>query len=85
MVNVWDATTGIELFNFPHLPNIQDAAWSSDDTRVITWSSQNIFRSWSVDLYDYIALAEARLLRPMSNQERQQFFLPTYTPSPPPN
>lgn len=81
MVNIWDAATGIELFNFPHPPDVQDARWSPDDKRVITWSSRNIFRSWSVDLYDYIALAEARLLRPLNNEERQRFFLPTYTPT----
>jgi WD40 repeat protein len=80
-VRVWDVSSGYRTVVLPHPNGLRGAAWTADPSRVLTWSADGA-RVWLVDVRSLIALGETQRVRDLSNQERADILLPTYTPSP---
>jgi hypothetical protein len=83
-VQVWDVINGRLLFAIPFATDIEGAVWSADDSRILTWSQDGTVNVWMVDLDQLVTLGDSLLYRPLNNEERAEFFLPTLAPTPTP-
>ncbi len=60
---------------------VNGSVWNADETRVLTWSEDGTARVWPGSVEELIAYARSQVVRPLSNEQRQQFFLPTLPPT----
>jgi hypothetical protein len=73
-VRVWDGETG-ELVSILRHDETAKAVWLPGARSVRTISADGSARDWVVDIDRLLKMAQGRTLVPMSNQEREQFFL----------
>ncbi|MBN1679617.1 MAG: protein kinase [Anaerolineae bacterium] len=89
---VWDVDSGQDVLRLQgHAGRIWSAAWDTGHTRILTASDDGTARIWTAwpDLDSLLHAASELITRPLSDDQREQFFLPqTETPptptSPPP-
>jgi WD40 repeat protein len=81
-VRVWDDANGQELFVLAHDDTVRGAAWNTTETRILTWTAGGILREWVVNAPELIEIGRSRPLDPLTNAERQRFFLPLFNPPP---
>jgi hypothetical protein len=82
-VRIWDGETG-ELVSILRHDNTAKAVWLPDARSVRTISYDGSVRDWIVDIDRLLEMARGRTLVPMSNQEREQFFLAAHPSTPTP-
>ncbi len=83
---LWDAVTGREISTLPgHTGEITAADFSPDGRTVLTASTDHTVRQYVVNIQDLLALAQTRVTRPFTPEERATYLgeaLPTPTPLP---
>ncbi len=81
-VRLWDAQTGIELRRFTgHQDSVYTAIFSPDGQQIVTASKDQTARLWVTDTRRLIDGVCARLLRDLTDEERQQYGIGDKTPS----
>ncbi|GEM_PF-2339374 len=86
--HIVNAITGERLYELPNTSDLSGAdggaIWTHVNgyNQIISWANSWV-RIWTVDSDNLITLAESQLFLPLSDGYRQQFFLPTFTPTPP--
>ena len=78
---VWNVANGAELLVLRHTGAVDGALWSVAEDRILTWTSAGEARQWVVDVRELIDIGRERVLIPLTNAERQAFFLPTLQPT----
>jgi|GEM_PF-1399275 len=77
---VWEVDKNYRMVILRQPSGLRGASWTTDPKRVLTWA-QDGARVWTVDISGLITIGEALKVRELSNSERAQLILPTYTPS----
>jgi WD40 repeat protein len=83
-VQMWDAINAESVFSLEHGNPVSGAIWSDDGTRLLVWSEDGSICAYLIDLEQLLQLAQSYHVRPLSNEEREIFFLPALEPTPPP-
>jgi WD40 repeat protein len=80
---VWDAETGQVRFILPgYTGRVTAAAWSPDSGRIFSAGADGTTRQYMVGIGDLLALAQSRVTRTLTPQERFTYFLePLPTPA----
>jgi WD40 repeat protein len=71
---LWDADTGKELVNLPHLSFVAAVAFSPDGTRLATAEGDGTIQIHVLDLEQLLGLARTRLTRRFTPSECQRYF-----------
>ncbi len=77
---VWEIDQNYRMVVLRHPNGLRGVSWTTDPQRVLTWAEDGA-RLWMVDIQGLIAIGESLRVRDLSNSERAQLVLPTYTPS----
>ena len=74
-VTVWDPATG-EVISVlrGHRAAIGNLAFNADGTRLASIDDHGVVRVWALDLEDLIAMAKARVTRPLDDDECRQYL-----------
>jgi WD40 repeat protein/DNA-binding CsgD family transcriptional regulator len=72
---VWDVAHQELLLTLTHTAPVLGAAWSQDGTQIVSWSGSTA-QLWIIAPDRLMALAAQLQIRPLSDAEREQFFLP---------
>jgi len=73
---VWDAGTGEVRFILPgYTGRVTGAAWSPDGRRIFSAGADGTTRQYMVGISDLLALAQSRVTRTFTPQERFTYFL----------
>ena len=83
-VFMWDAGTGRELLLLNNNDVAQSASWNEDEDRILTRIRGGLLRLWVVDVEDLITIGQNRAVEPLTNAEREAFFLPPAVSTPAP-
>ena len=78
---VWELDQNYRMSILRHPRGLRGVSWTTDPQRVLTWAEDGA-RVWMVDIEGLIDIGESLRVRDLSNDERAQLVLPTYTPSP---
>ncbi len=72
---VWDVATGEEVASFfGNASNVFGVSFSPDGQRLVTAGADGTVRTYTLDMDDLIALAEARLTRGLTDEECRKFL-----------
>jgi WD40 repeat protein len=90
---LWDGQTGngrLIVQHPPPQPGLSATMLGADlnqmGDRLLTWANDDSSRLWLTDVPELIERAEERSVRELTNEEREEFFLPTQpTPTPVPD
>jgi WD40 repeat protein len=82
---LWEVATGQELRRYAgHADALENVVFSADGRRLITVSDDGTGRFWDVDIRDTVRYLCSRLLRDLSEAEREQYGIRDAEPTCPP-